>query len=58
MEKKTTLLSVFLPVKHQGGIYMHQENGGKGDKPWPKALARPRQYSRENMAKVVFSRLY
>ena len=44
--------------KVNGYIYKHQGKGGQGDNLWPKTLARPRQYGRENAARAKFSRLY
>ena len=45
MEKKTTITLWISPSEEpQGGIYRHQEKGGRGDKPWPKALARPHEH--------------
>ena len=58
MKRNYPTLWIFGYEEPQGDIYRHQKKGGQGDKPWPKALARSRQYALENAARVAFLWLY
>ena len=57
-EKKTTLLSGYLPIQNTKGVFIGTRRTGARGKPWPEVLAKRRQYNHGNAAKVAFSWLY